>query len=322
MICQALKSVHTHILKVLLVTSCFFVRCAQEVFIDLPEEETKIVAISHFTTGQTFKVKVSLSQQVYDSGDPVVPEKVDITLAKEGAFIDKLFKATSDDGQIYWESRDLAEPGVTYSINARIDGMPQASASSAIPAFYPLSPISIDPEKISRTPLSDGRMLLNVPLELHLDQLPADKRYFAFGLKHDVDVLQNVNGEWVTDFTYEGLPTNYSADGRTLSLLYDLSEPVVLINEKFWSENQGQGDNTLYLDARIPYNPAENEKPRRLYVEWRTLSEEFYKYHLSIARQGSNLPLSDPDAVFNNVENGYGNFSGYSVAVDTLELPE
>ncbi len=320
MIRQALKSAHTHILKLILVTSFFFARCAQEVFINLPEEETKIVAISHFTTGEPFKVKVSLSQQVYDSGDPVIPEKVDVTLAKEGAFIDKLFKTYSDDGQLYWESRDFAEPGVTYSITARIDGMPLASASSAVPAFYPLSPVHIDPEKISETPLSDGRVLLNVPLELHLSQLPAEKRYFAFGLKHDIDVLQNVNGQWVTDFTYEGLSTNYSADGRTLSLLYDLAEPVVLINEKFWSD-QNPDDNTLYLDARIPYKPGENEKPRRIYLEWRTLSEEFYKYHLSIARQGSNLPLSDPDAVYNNVENGYGNFSGYSVEVDTLELP-
>ena len=56
-------------------------------------------------------------------------------------------------------------------------------------------------------------------------------------------------------------------------------------------------------------------------MEWRTLSEEFYKYHLSVDRQGNNLPLSDPDAVYNNVSGGYGNFSGYSVRVDTIELP-
>lgn len=322
MIRYVLKSSYSYILKVILIASICHVHCAREVFIELPEEETKIVTISHFTTGETFKVKVSLSQPVYDSGDPVIPDNVDITLAKEGAFIDKLFKATSDDGAIYWESRDLAEPGISFSITARIDGMPQASASSAVPAFFPLAPILIDPAKMTETPLSNGQMLLTIPLELHLDQLPADKRYFAFSIRHDIDVLQNVGGEWVTDFTYEGLPTNYSADGRTLALLYDLSEPVVLINEKFWSEIVDQDHNTLFLDAKIAYKPAENEKPRRIYVEWRTLSEEFYKYHLSIARQGSNLPLSDPDAVFNNVENGYGNFSGYSVAIDTLELPQ
>jgi hypothetical protein len=52
------------------------------------------------------------------------------------------------------------------------------------------------------------------------------------------------------------------------------------------------------------------------------LSEAFYRYHLSLARQGENLPLSDPDAVFNNVQGGLGNFSGYAVSIDTVALPD
>ncbi|MBK8195536.1 MAG: DUF4249 family protein [Lewinellaceae bacterium] len=312
-----LKHRLSYLPRFILIAFIFLVQCAREVTIDIPEEETRIVAVCHFTPGETFKVKVSLSQPVYDSGDPVIPEKVDLTLAKEGAFIDKLYAATSDDGQLYWESRDLAEPGVAFSITARVDGMKTIYATSAVPPHYPVAPVQIKPADISETILSDGRRLLNVPLELHLEQLPEKNPFFAFSLKHDVDVLQNVGGEWVTDYTYEGLPTNYSADGRTLSLLYDLSEPVVLISDKFWSEDH----RTLYLDAKIPYDPAKHEKPRRIYVEWRTLSEEFYRYHLSIARQGSTLPLSDPDAVYNNVQDGYGNFSGYSVEVEMVELP-
>jgi hypothetical protein len=42
---------------------------------------------------------------------------------------------------------------------------------------------------------------------------------------------------------------------------------------------------------------------------------------LSLSRQGGNLPLTDPDAVFNNVEGGLGNFSGYSIAIDTIAIP-
>lgn len=311
-----MKITFTHILKCVLVSSLFCVHCAREVIIELPDEDTKIVAICHFTTGQPFKVHVSLSRPVYDSRDPIVPEAVDVTLLREGALIDKLFRATSDNGELYWESHVLAEAGVTYAIDVRITGFPDAGASSAIPEHHPLAPAVLDPSEISETPLNDGRRLLNIPLTLHVQHLPADQRFFAFYLKHDLEVGQYVNGEWIKDFTYEGLPTNYSADGRTLSLLHDLAEPVVLINDNFWSDNR----DTLLLDARIPYEPS-TEKPRRIYLEWRTLSEEFYRYHLSLSRQGSSLPLSDPDAVFNNVEGGYGNFSGYAVGVDTILLP-
>lgn len=291
-------------------------RCAREVTIDLPDEATKIVAVCHFTAGQPFKMRVTLSQPIYDSRDPIVPEKVDVALAKEGAFLDKLFQATDDNGNIYWESHGFAETGVPYSIAVRVDGFPVAEAASWIPPYFPIEPISVRKTDITETPLSDGKRLMNIPLTLKLKTLPAEKRFFAFYLKHDLEVGQIVGGQWVTDFTYEGLPTNYSADGRTLSLLHDLAEPAVLVNENFW----GNGRDSLTLDARIAYNPAEHEKPRRIYIEWRTLSEEFYKYHLSLDRQGSNLPLSDPDAVYNNVLDGYGNFSGYSAGVDTVEL--
>lgn len=300
------------LILVIVLLACLYLRCAREVVIDLPEEEIKAVVICHFTTGQVFKVRVTLSQPIYDSGEPEVPEKVDVTIAKEGTFLDKLFQAKDDYGNVYWESRDIAETGVPYSISVQAHGFPLAEAESSIPFFTPLEPVQINPADISESPLSDGRRLMNIPLVLHLKNLPAEHRYFAFYLKHDIEVTDN-NGTT----TYEGLLTNYSADGRTLSLLHDIAEPAVLINEKFWSDNR----DSLLLDAIIAYNPAENEKPKRLYLEWRTLSEEFYKYHLSVDRQGNNLPLSDPDAVYNNVAGGYGNFSGYSVQVDTIELP-
>jgi hypothetical protein len=61
--------------------------------------------------------------------------------------------------------------------------------------------------------------------------------------------------------------------------------------------------------------------PSKLLIEWRTLSEEFYRYHLSLSRQGNlALPFNDPDAVYNNVSGGFGNFSGYSVVYYEVSL--
>jgi len=296
----------------LVLLSFLFARCAREVTIELPEEAPRAVIVSHFSPGESFKVRVTLSQTIYDTRDPIAPEKANVTILREGTVFDKLTRTTDDFGSVYWESQKLAETGIPYSIAVQVDGYPLAEASSAIPVFSPIKPVQLDFSAITETPLSDGRRLMNIPFTLKLENLPAEKRYFAFYLKHDIEVTDD-NGTT----TYEGLPTNYSSDGRTLSLLHDIAEPAVLINEKFWSDNL----DSLRLDALIPYNPIAKEKPRRLYLEWRTLSEEFYKYHLSLDRQGSNLPLSDPDAIYNNVSGGYGNFSGYSVWVQMIELP-
>ncbi len=292
------------------------VQCAREVIIDLPEEETKIVTICHFTPGQPFRVRINLSQPVNDGSDPQTPTSAEVTVSKEGFFLDRLFmKGTGKNA--YWESRDTVETGQEYSITARIAGLPLAEASSKVPQHVPFKPITIRREDITVVDLDEGYKALRIPLSLELSSMPPDQPYFAFNLTTDIDVLEYIDGLPVVDFTYENEPAGYSADGRTLALLHTIAEPVVLINEKYW----GLGVRTLNINALVFYRPNENERPRRLYIEWRTLSEEFYRYHLSVARQGNNLPLNDPDAVFNNVTGGYGNFSGYSVSTDTIELP-
>ena len=292
------------------------VQCAREVIIDLPEEETKIVAICHFTPGQPFRIKINLSQSVNDGSEPFPPSDVDVSVSNKGFFLDKLFlKGTGRNA--YWESRDTVQAGESYSMAARIAGLPLAEAGSSVPLHISPKPISVRPEEMAVVDLEEGYKALRIPLSLELSSLPPGKPYFAFNLTTDIDVLEYIDSIAVVDFTYENEQAGYSADGRTLALLHTIAEPVVLINEKYWSE----GVRTLNINALVFYRPSLNERPRRLYIEWRTLSEEFYRYHLSVARQGNNLPLGDPDAVYNNVSGGYGNFSGYSISTDTIDLP-
>lgn len=290
-------------------------RCAREIFIELPDIPPQIVAVSHFTDGQPFRVEVSISQGLFDAGDPTIPEVADVTISKGGQFLDKLRRAYSEDGKLYWESRDTAFTGIDYALAVRIAGYPLAEAGSSVPEYAGLRPVVLNPADIRIESLADGRSALRAPLVLEVANMPESDRFFAFNLRHETEVIQVINGQPIVDYSYES-GSFFLADGRTLSLLHNIPEPVVLINEQFWSNNR----RTIFLDALIPFDP-ETERPRRIFVEWRTLSEEFYRYHLSLARQGDNLPLSDPDAVFNNIRGGLGNFSGYAVSVDTVELP-
>ena len=292
------------------------VRCASEVFIDLPDEDPRIVAVSHFTDGKPVDVRVTISQPVYASGEPETPIKADVSISTGGQFLDKLRPVYDEQGGLYWESRDLAETGKSYSLVVRIPGMETIEATSYVPVHSGLVPMGIQPDQIKIVDLEDGRKALRLPLVLHVERMPKEKRYFAFKLRHETDVFELVNGEPVYDRSYQTDSTYFFADGRTSSLLHNLVEPVVLINENMWDGN----NRMLNIEVLIPYKET-LEQPRRLFVEWRTLSEDFYKYHLSLARQGANVPLNDPDAVYNNVLKGHGNFSGYSVSNNTLVIP-
>ena len=307
-----------YILIIGVFVSLLFLRCAREVIIDLPEQPAKLVAVCHFTDGQNFRLKVSSSQAVNDGSEPVfLTSMVDARLSVNGQFFDRLKPDTTVTNEItYWISNrtQKAESGLVYSLSVRVPGYPQIQSSSKIPAMADLEPIVLGGGDISVIPLADGMSELRVPLELRVKSLPAKDHFFAFNLTHETEVYETLVPP-VLDFTEEG-QTNFLTDGRTFSLLHDIPEPVVLINENYWAEDL----RVLYLVARIPFDPK-HERPRRIFIEWRTLSEQFYRYHLSLSRQGSNLPFSDPDAVYNNIGGGYGNFSGYADTIYTVQLP-
>jgi hypothetical protein len=293
-------------------------QCAREVIIDLPEEPTKLVAVCHFSEGQHFRVKISLSKPVNDGSDiEFLKSGVDGTLSVNGEFWSPLDPDTTVVAKItYWKSskEQLAQSEVEYSMTVRVSGYPPIQSKSKIPAHVELEPIVLGPGDMTVVALNDGLSELRIPLELRLKDLPAGNHHFAFNLTHETVVYESFDPPEVA-YSEEG-QTNFLTDGRTFSLLHDIPEPVVLINENYWADDR----RTIYLVARIPFDP-ESERPQRIFVEWRTLSEEFYRYHLSLSRQSSNLPFSDPDAVFNNIDGGFGNFSGYAVSHDTVLIP-
>lgn len=292
-------------------------RCAKEVIIDLPEAQPKVVVVCHFTNGQNFRAKISLSQLVNDPGKPPLPQEVDATLSINGEFWDRLRPdATVLGKRTYWVSHapKIAQTGIQYAISVRVPGYPPALSSGEVPEHMPLKPIFLSNSDIEVRPLSNGLSEMRVPLALNLQSLPPDDHYFAFNITHEIDVYETLNPP-IWDFSKEG-QTNFLTDGRTFSLLHNIPEPVVLVNENYWADNR----QTLYLIARIPFDP-DHEVPRKIFIEWRTLSESFYRYHLSLSRQSTSLPFNDPDAVFNNIQGGYGNFSGYALSVDTISIP-
>ncbi len=300
---------------------CAFFSCARETTIDLPEELPKTVAVCHFQPGEPFRLNLSRSQPVFDGSQFEVVSDSDATvsLSVEGKFWGKMEYRFDDElDRFVWKSKKNVEGTSIYTLSVRVPGEPELEATSSTPVYFPLKKIKMDSENIRTVTLPDGTKALRVPLTLELYYLPISARYFAFQFNHETDVYKIDNtGNKILDYSYSGA-SSFTANGRTLSLLNDISEaePMVLVNENYWSDNT----ETLKLDAIIPYFP-DREVPRRLFVEWRTLSEEFYKYHLSLSRQTSSQPLNDPDAVYNNVKNGYGNFSGYTTAHDTLVLP-
>jgi len=77
----------------------------------------------------------------------------------------------------------------------------------------------------------------------------------------------------------------------------------------------------LNFKTRTP-NPVFSEQDifDKLYVDLRTVSEDYYLYHNKLTRQYEydGDVLNDPVLLHNNVNNGYGIFAGYSLTRDSV----
>ncbi|MCS7036165.1 MAG: DUF4249 family protein [Saprospiraceae bacterium] len=296
----------------LLLMLLFLAACIREEYIDLPaSEKPRIVITSHFTAGEPLCANISLSQPITSIGSPqeVLPAG-DVTLAADGIFLNRLFPEQGPGGRLFWKSRALLKPGVRYSITARFPGYDTVQASDTIPAGISAVSMKIKKDSIRTVEDTTGLRILRVPIVISVNDLPAQRRYFAFGLQHEL----RKSGPTPPNSS-ETKVSGFLANGRTLALTYGTPEGVFLLNENYWND----GRKTIELEVVIPYRPNE-EEPTRLLLEWRTLSEAYYRYHLSLATQGS--PLSDPDAFFNNIQGGYGNFSGFARLRLAVALPE
>ncbi len=279
---------------------------------DLPyEERPKVTLTSHFTAGEPLCAYFSLSQPITVGGNPQEPLPTgDVTLAADGVFLNRLSLEKAANGRFFWKSRDVLRPGVRYSITARFPGYETVQASDTIPNGITAVSLQLKKDSIRTLEDTSGLRILRVPVSISVDDLPAQRRYFAFGFQHEL----RKKGA-APPSSSEVRISGFLANGRTLALTYATPEGVFLLNENYWNDDRKKID----LEVVIPYRP-DQEEPTRLLLEWRTLSEAYYRYHLSLATQGS--PLSDPDAFFNNVQGGYGNFSGFARLWQIVPLPQ
>ncbi|MCS6930293.1 MAG: DUF4249 domain-containing protein [Saprospiraceae bacterium] len=284
--------------------------CADDAYIELPfTEAPKVVITSHFTADEPLTVYLSVSRPITAQEIPALSSNAEVTLAAEGNLPDRLLPYLTLDSGIAWKSQNVLKKGVRYTLTVRVPGMETAWASDTIPEGVSDVYLLVRESNIRFTPEpAEGKWIARIPISILLKDLPHERRYFAFCIRHKLYKGQGSS---------EVRASRFLASGRVLALSETTPEGLTLIKESYWSEG-GKDHGKLDLEVIIPYDPA-RERPDSLFLEWRTLSEAYYRYHLSLATQGS--PFNDPDALYNNVRGGYGNFSGFARLRKAVSIP-
>lgn len=265
----------------------------------------KLTIISHLSAdiNTDQKVYVYASQSPTDSSHFYTPDDLVVDVTEVDSDITIRLDTTFADGKMHFKFPvGFLKAGFTYSITAFAPGFDIVQATTIIPKPSTITDLSIKDMLIEQSEVHEFKKIIRYKLVFNIDHFEGNRYYHL--------VFYN---------QYKGLDNYYlvdpqPSDHQPFIQHYDYG---VLLDKEDLTEGEP-------LTFEFKDWAVDNNNLIKVFVELRTITEGYYKYHSSLARQ-LNIrqdPFAEPVSIFNNIDGGYGNFSGFSPATSFFDLPE
>jgi hypothetical protein len=306
------KSVFLTLLSIIILSSC-----EKQVTIEIPEKEPRLTVSGFVGKGEPFGVTVGKSRHIL-AGDAssnwqesyIVKNAVPV-IYENGVAIDTLVYQSSR--QYLTVHNKIVRMGYTYTIKVMAPGFKEIEATTIVPTQSEIAGTTIHRRARVNSygeDMDDIIVKLNDPAgekNFYLIQvLRAGYQNAGYGIgcisTADKDI-ETMGGE---------------SDPMETESCYDASN--LLMKDDNFNGRQKQLKLSAYSGALEPWTDHTNGKVYRPFIRVYRVTEEYFKYakSLGIYANGDDNPFAEPVNVFSNVKNGYGMFSTYTVAVDTL----
>lgn len=311
-----------------LICCCLIFGACEKTFeAELPVKPKDMVVNCQFTPGEPWVLELSHTRPVL-SNEPIQKIKnANVQIFENGALIESLtYIETDRPGQsLYYGSTNLPEEGKEYKLRVFAPDFPLVTA--------------VDEAPIAQTKIESFQFLQETPegdniFSLEFSDLQDGDNFYHIAVKQvqyqleidvdEADTTYSVVQELETRFQVgsDDPLTGFSIDPEAISL-YN-SRGFLLQDQEFNLDRRQLSLQIRGANEEIIQSDSTNtEKKAYGYaVELRSVSQAYFDYFDSIAEQTNteDLPVIIPFEVSNNIEDGYGNFSGYSVVNSVVRL--
>lgn len=282
----------------------------------LPELESKLVVISNFSEGRAIIVSVAKSRIIGSVAPEEYITNAEVDLYWENNFLERLklvIPKNSNYPPYYqsWKTQPVAD--LEYTIKVSADGFKPVMARSSVPPSVKITSFHLD--KVVSEPIPGSPYRRNhFSAIVDFDDPLTSRNYYH------LNITQQIN-----NFILEGIDTVITKSILQLAAFNSIDNQNGIsahLNGGLLFEDK-PGERALGISFSVDIDPR-SQILGKTYVELRTLSKEYYLYYTSLSRsRDSNTnPLNDPVIVYENIENGYGIFAGYSNSLDSLQFNE
>lgn len=304
------------ILTMLLISAC-----VSTADVDFAEAEQELVIYSHFGPNpfldneeNILKIFLTHTRDPLKPNTPFEPvENAAITVYRDGMPIKSGFNRTFNEEKnnaytaCYEANVDIIS-GSRYSIEVDVEGYKVAKAETVVP-HDGAAIISFEKNNSYPTDGQNYKLVFSDREDIeHYYQLIVKILKYESTENGDIWV-----GEEVID--YELIDpsdfTHFNAEGN--------KEWMAIYPEYagfLFTATRQEGIKELFINfANLQNEDNENFK-YKYKAELHNVSEAYYLYHQSVQAQLTDQNyLTDPLRIYNNIENGFGNFSAYNIAV-------
>lgn len=301
-------------LFIICLLSILLFSCEETVDFPIPQTEQKLVILSDFSAGKPLKVTVTRSESLLSSDTNFVAiSNAEVNLYQDNNLLETLtfVQQAPPEGLFFQTNNFQAALGTTYELRVRAPGMPMVKATSSLPKPVALKNVNLrNIDKV--TTFQGDRATYNYTLDLVIqDPLPIGNRYHLFIRQQKLAMAEG-----------DGRPTEASNEQPIITAINRATTDVESYHRGgFLFDDRDHNGQELHYTFQIQTTTSSaNEKLGKLFVELRTVSEDYYLFNQSISNafQSSGEPVDQPVIIYTNVENGYGIFAGYSMVKDSL----
>lgn len=248
------------------------------------------------------RIYVFASKALSDSSDFYAPPGLEVFLTQNSDSTKQLIAEPIEGKDYFVLPAGFIKSGSRYTIRASAPGFETVKGSTFIPSPSTITELSVKTISIEPSELNEFKKNIRYTLQFKINHLPENRYYHLvfynqyLGQNEDevVDPELSDNQPFIHHYAY--------------GVLMDRSN--------------------LQDDQLLVFNFVDfvlnGHDLKTIVVELRSVSPEYYKYHTSLARQLNSRDdiFGEPVTLFNNIQGGYGNFSGFARSITSSDLPK
>lgn len=288
----------------------FFAGCEKDAEVRVPAHESRLVINGEHAQNDLFGVRIGRSVGINETIPQNATEWFNVAdarvLLKQNDIIADTLKYNSVNRR-YEGTKVRAAIGNTYTIVATAPGLGQAEGSSYLPAL-------VEPSQalLRRKVRTDeyGAPVDEVTITFKDD--PTTQNYYLIRIK-------GARGEYVLCASSNDKDVERPVSGDPFNTNECLYGNRLLLSDRNFN---GSTKTILFNIISVELDEFIDSQGRRLKptIELLHITPDYFRYLKSLAANDNaeDNPFAEPVNVFTNIKNGYGIFTTYAIAVDTL----